>query len=174
MEDVKRWVQRAKHGDAQAFGKLYEQVYKDMYHFALYTLQNEQDAEDAVSDTVVSAYTGIASLRREEAFRSWIFRILYFRCQDRLRDMIRRREREHSLDAEEMDLPQSSAGPEQSAVVRELLFSLPQEERTIIGLHIYGGYGSREIAEMLHMNAATVRSKESRAFAKLRKEGGFI
>lgn len=34
-------------------------------------------------------------------------------------------------------------------------------------MHVFAGYSSREIAGILHMNANTVRSKESRALKKL-------
>lgn len=38
-------VRRAKQGDVDAYGRLYEMVYKDLYRFALFTLKNPQDAE---------------------------------------------------------------------------------------------------------------------------------
>ena len=48
-------IRRAKRGDAEAFGKLYETIYQRMYRYALYTLRNKQDAEDVVSETVMEA-----------------------------------------------------------------------------------------------------------------------
>lgn len=49
----------------------------------------------------------------------------------------------------------------------ELVFELSDEERLIIGMHQFAGYTGREIAEILHMNENTVRSKESRGLKKL-------
>ena len=69
-------IRRAKRGDPKAFSMLYSRNYTDMYRFALYMLGSSHDAEDAVSDTVISAYEGIARLRKDESFRSWIFTIL--------------------------------------------------------------------------------------------------
>lgn len=51
--------------------------------------------------------------------------------------------------------------------VRKLFFELADEERLIISMHQFAGYTSREIAEILHMNENTVRSKESRALKKM-------
>ena len=51
--------------------------------------------------------------------------------------------------------------------LRRQFFRLSDEERLIISMHIFAGYSSTEIAEILHMNANTVRSKESRALKKL-------
>ena len=47
----------AQNGDKAAFQELYQEVYKDLYHYALFVLKNKQDAEDVVADTVVDAFT---------------------------------------------------------------------------------------------------------------------
>ena len=73
MEYNTELTERARAGDIHAFAQLYETIYRDLYRFALYTLKNSHDAEDAVSDTVTDAFGQIASLRRPEAFRSWMF-----------------------------------------------------------------------------------------------------
>ena len=49
-------IQRAKRGDIKAFSELYSRIYVELYRFALYTLKHPQEAEDAVSDTVMAAY----------------------------------------------------------------------------------------------------------------------
>lgn len=60
MEDATSLVLRAKDGDVHAFAGLYAQIYKDLYRFAVCTLQNLHDAEDAVSETVLDAFSQIA------------------------------------------------------------------------------------------------------------------
>ena len=45
-------VKRAKKGDSEAFSKLYAQIYKELYYYALCNLDNSYDAADAVSDAV--------------------------------------------------------------------------------------------------------------------------
>ena len=74
-------VKRARKKDVKAFSKLYENVYKDLYYFALYMMKNPQDAEDVVSETVLSVYENIYSLQKDEAFRGWIFKILSNVCK---------------------------------------------------------------------------------------------
>ena len=85
-------VKKAKCGDAAAFAGLYQQVYADLYRFALYTLKNKADAEDAVSETVTEAFSSIDRLRKADSFKAWIFRILYYKCKDRLREYTRKTE----------------------------------------------------------------------------------
>ena len=45
--------------DAIAFKELYKTVYQDLYRFALCMMHHPQDAEDAVSEAVLSAYENI-------------------------------------------------------------------------------------------------------------------
>lgn len=165
MENYFQLVKAAKHGDTDAFATLYSTVYQDMYRFALYILRHPADAEDAVSETVVEAFAGIKKLRMEEAFRSWVFKILSNRCKSKLREYSKKTEEltEEILEQENC----KKEGPEEAALCRQLFFTLPEEERLIIGLHLFCGYKSREIAEILHMNENTLRSKESRAIQKL-------
>lgn len=163
MENYLNLVKRAKQGDTEAFATLYEEIYENMYRFALYTLRHTADAEDVVSETVMDAFASIGKLRSEEAFKSWIFQILSNKCKDKLREYSKKT---YELD-ETITETQAVTGPEDSAIVRRSFFELPHEERIIIGMHLFCGYKSREIAEILHMNENTVRSKESRGLKKL-------
>lgn len=163
MEKERLLVKRAKRGDTEAFASLYSEVYQDMYRFAFYTLGNREDSKDAVSEAVLSAFSSIKNLRKEEAFRSWIFRILFVKCKERRREYANQ-----TLELDEAALNTAFLeGPEEHTLVRKAFFELDQEERLLIGMHLFCGYKSREIAELLHMNENTVRSKESRALKKM-------
>ena len=166
MDNYLQQVKKAKQGDTEAFAALYAEIYENMYRFALYTLRNSADAEDVVSEAVVDAFAAIGTLRQEEAFYGWIYRILTNKCKDKLREYSRKTE---ELD-EEAEWLSRREGPEEAAVVRRLFFALEDEERLIIGMHLFCGYKTREIADILHMNENTVRSKESRGLKRLAKQ----
>lgn len=173
MEDYLKLVKAARRGDTQAFAMLYEEVYEDMYRFALYTLKHTQDAEDMVSETVTAAFASIKKLRSPEAFRSWIFRILSNKCKERLREYARgtislEAHRECSSEEETgFSRTPPKGDMEEHIIVRKLFFELEDEERLIIAMHLFGGYKSREIARLLNMNENTVRSRESRGLKKM-------
>lgn len=76
--------------DIWSFTDQYKLVYKDLYRFALCMMRHPQDAEDAVSEAVLSAYENIHKLRKEEAFKSWIFQILANVCKKKLKSADRR------------------------------------------------------------------------------------
>ena len=88
MDSYLELVRRARKQDASAFARLYQEIYKDLYKFALYTLKDPHDAEDVVSDTVMDAYAGIKGLKKEESFRAWIFRILSNKCRRKLKEYV--------------------------------------------------------------------------------------
>jgi len=154
-------VKRAKKQDTKAFSKLYETVYQDMYHYALYMLKHSQDAEDVVSATVISAFENIVKLRKDERFRSWIFKILTNQCKRKLMA----NHRQIPTDEE----PDLLVHHDFSAThdVKEALSELSDEERLIISLSVFCGYNSKEIGEQLSLNPNTVRSKRSRALGKM-------
>lgn len=155
-------IRRAKKGDAKAFAELYARIYKDLYKFAYYMMRQQQDAEDAVSDTVITAFENMGKLKREESFRNWMFTILANKCRKKLCGREYNEELAENLMAEETDFVQTQD-------VREAFLSLEEKDRLIVGWSVLGGYSSDEISSVLAMNAATVRSRKKRALERLRR-----
>lgn len=152
--------------DRTKFQELYEMVYQDLYRYALCLLRNAHDAEDCVSEAVIAAYENIGRLRREEAFKSWIFTILANVCKKHLKQRSR-------LMVAEAETFEQLAAPAPDADlpldVARAFAVLSEEEKMIIGLSVYAGYNSREIGACLRKKPSTVRSKRSRALAKLER-----
>ena len=144
--------------------ELYQTVYKDLYHLAYYYLGNPQDAQDAVQDAVLKAYENFGKLRKEEAFRQWIFKILVNCCRGYLRS--RKRQEQPLADTEAAYELSLTSGTE----MRELLACLADEERLIVALTVFGGYKGEDIAGILGRKHSTGRSKYRRALKKLEKE----
>ena len=59
----------------EEFMRHYEEVYPQMYRTALYYMRNQQEAEDAVQDAVLTAYEKFHQLRDKEKFAPWIMQI---------------------------------------------------------------------------------------------------
>ena len=151
--------------DAKTFAQMYETVYVDLYRFSLCMMQNQQEAEDAVSEAVVAAYENIGKLKKPDAFRSWIFTIVSNICKKRLKKEAARRD----YFGEETYVQAAYEDPDVGLAVdvRKAFFLLEEEEQTIVGLSVFGGYNSKEIGDALKMNPNTVRSKRSRALQKM-------
>lgn len=165
-ENFQNDVKLAVNGDSEAFSRLYAEVYQDLYHTAFYSLRNQHDAADAVSETVLDAFSSIRKLRDEKAFRSWIFKILsakikkkqaeYSNSSSDIEDISEYEESLHSMfDFEHLE-------------VAEAVYKLDDEERLVLSLSVLNGYSSREISQVSGINDNTVRSKLSRAKEKLK------
>lgn len=161
--------------DKSAFEEHYRQVYRDLYRFAWYTLKNEADAEDAVSDAVMDAWKGLHTLRDDGAFRAWIFKILAAKCKRKLKEYVSRTVsldegvagQEDSVTRMDMLEAENTGSLDEAQDVREAYRELEEEEKLIVSLSVFGGYNSKEIGEYLELKDTTVRSKLSRAIGKM-------
>lgn len=160
-------IKRAKDGDTKAFAALYERIYVDLYRFALYTMRHPQDAEDAVSEAVVAAYKNIGKLQKETSFKSWMFTILSNKCKKKFTDQSR--EDVSLMDEQVQDTLTGEHDFTGNHDLHKALGELTEEERLILLLMVLAGYNSKEVGEMLGINANTVRSKQSRSLEKMRQ-----
>lgn len=166
---INELVTLAKSGDAEAFGELYEIYNKEMYRYACCVTGSKELAEDAVSDAVLSAFEQIGSLKKPEAFKGWLFRILCAACKRRYTES-RQKTALVYLDDEnrsEND-PDKTYDFDLSIDLRKALDSLGEDEREIITLKVIGNYKSHEIAKITGYPASTVRSKLKRALKKMK------
>ncbi|MCI9510684.1 MAG: sigma-70 family RNA polymerase sigma factor [Angelakisella sp.] len=166
MQFAQSDVTKAKAGDREAFGRLYDAVAKDLYRAALYTLGNPQDAEDIVAETFLEAWKGIHTIREEASFRQWIMRILSIRCKRRIGGYVKEKGNIDIEDYIEEGVPDDTAP---RAEVREAMGRLSPEERQIVVLSVLEGYAMREIGEILGLPQGTVSSKLHRTLKKLRR-----
>lgn len=149
---------------------------------ALHYLRDAADADEAVQDAFVKAFTHIASYKDEWPFEVWFTRILINGCLDRLKAR-RRRDRwiVPMIDPGTGDrdvsalMPSRDINPEDSVLLNErrqrlwnALGTLPERQRTIFMLSHYEGYSSKEVSAMTGLNESTVRVHLFRAIRKLR------
>lgn len=156
--------------DAEIFTRLYSEAVKDLYKFALYLLKYKEDAEDAVSETALDAFSQMEQLRDEKLFRNWIMKILVNKCRRKLKEYaINRVETTEDIARVSDGMASKEARPDGfwRLGLKEMLMTLNNEERFIVCLSVLGGYKGEEIADILHINPVTLRSKKKRALAKL-------
>lgn len=165
-EEIKAHVLLARNGDTAAFCKLYELYYKDMYRFAYYTLGNEQDVEDVISETVLDAFSGIRNLKKPESFKAWIFRILSIKCKRQMAVYVSHRENIKPAVSEDSFTTEDHPYA-RNLDVQAAFSALNETEKLIVSLMVFAGYNSRETAKILNSREGTVRSAKSRAFAKM-------
>lgn len=157
-------------GRSEAFGTLVERYDRAVYHLALRTLRDRDEAADAAQEAFFKAYRSLRTFKPEAKFSTWIFSITYHACCDRLA----RRKRFSNEEMPERADP--SAGPESEAIagdearrLRAAIDALPEKYRTVITLYHLQGKQYEEIASVLQMPLGTVKTHLFRAKEQLRK-----
>lgn len=152
-------VKRAKGREADAFTQLIQQNMKDLYRVAVSILMNDEDAADAIQDTILACWEKIGSLKRPEYFRTWMTRILINKCCDI------RRKNQRTASLEEWEEP--AAEDHYNLEWKEALSVLDEPHRLVIELFYGEGYRTEEIANILRIPKSTVQTRLWRGRKKL-------
>jgi RNA polymerase sigma-70 factor (ECF subfamily) len=167
----------------QRFSELIERHQRRAVRIAFHYLRESADADEAVQDAFVKAYTHLGTFREELPFEIWFTRILINGCLDRLK-MRRRREKwlappvtdAYGTERDPAEyLPSRGPSPEEHVLSNErrrqlagALARLPERQRLIFMLSHYEGRSSREVSALTGLNESTVRVHLFRAIRRLR------
>ena len=134
-----------------------------VYRLALCRLQNAADAEDVYQDVFLRLLGEEARDWDGEYLKAWLLRTALNRCVDVQRFRLRRPAL--SLD----EVPElAHPADDGAAELWEAVSRLPEGERTAVPRHYAEGYRTEEIAAMLRVPAATVRTRLRRARMRLK------
>ena len=150
---------------------------------AWHYLRDVAEADEAVQDAFVKAYSHIKSFQRNLSFEVWLTRILINGCLDRQKARMRRSRwilpaadaGRRDQDAIEHATRPSERSPEAQLLAREwreqlvaAVQKLPDRQRLVFMLCHYSDHSTRDVAEMTGLNESTVRVHLFRAIRKLR------
>ena len=158
-------VIRCQQGEKKAFELIVELWHKPLLVFALRYLDQETDALDAVQETWIAAIRGLNRLQNPSRFVSWLFRILTYKCIDR----VRKRQAEERLLEKATIKPESAEISNESESLSQAIQSLSDEHRILISLRFGQELQIGQIASMLSIPEGTVKSRLHRALARLRE-----
>lgn len=165
----KELIKKAKKGDKLAFEKIIDYYQNTLYKVARTKLNSIEDIEDAIQETIISAYKSIHKLYNISKIKSWLITILINQCnyiykQKQKNDTI-------SFDLiEEKNYIENSSKINSNLEFESLLKLLNNDERTILFLFYSEKYKSKEIGKILNINDSTIRSIISRAKKKIEKK----
>jgi RNA polymerase sigma-70 factor (ECF subfamily) len=170
-------VDRARAGDPDAWELLYRRAYPRLIAYARRRLAAQEQAEEAVSETMVRAMDMITRYRpRPVGIEAWLFGIARHVVLEAYRAGARQRPVDPAHLAAEPVLPVGE-DPE-SAILhseeRRLLaraFSrLSPQDQDVLELRVLSGLGAEQVGEMTGRRPGAVRTAQSRALARLRVE----
>jgi RNA polymerase sigma-70 factor, ECF subfamily len=154
-------------GDRFAFEELFYRHQRQLYRLAQITSRNPEDAADALQDAMLSAHRKAPAFRHDASVSSWLYRIVVNACLDRLR-----RNKTHAatpLDDDACQLGDPTPRVDTALVVERALLRLPIDQRAVVVAVDMQGFSVAETARLLGVPEGTVKSRCSRARAKLAK-----
>ncbi|WP_020387324.1 sigma-70 family RNA polymerase sigma factor [Kribbella catacumbae] len=189
-------ISRARAGDGEAFRELTEPYRRELQVHCYRMLGSLHDAEDALQDTLLAAWRGIADFEGRASIRTWLYRIATNRCLNARRSASRRPAEQWSMPSVEPPEPtrygevawlepypdalldgavalSPETGVEQSESI-SLAFvaavqALPPRQVAVLILREVLGFRASEVAEMLDSTVESVSSALKRARAGLRR-----
>jgi RNA polymerase sigma-70 factor (ECF subfamily) len=169
-------VRAAQAGDLDAFGALVAPHAQVLFRLACHVTADPGEAEDAVQEGLIRAHGAIGRFRDDAPFRPWLLRIVYNESRSRVRARGRRGrllERLHVRPERHAPDPMLEAlANETRDEVARVLAGMRAEDREVIVLRYFLGLDEGEMAATLGCARGTVKSRLSRALARMREALG--
>ncbi len=154
VEDA-AWVEAARAGDEQAFGRLFDRWFDPVYDVAWRIVRNADTAAEVAQDVFLAAWQGLDGLEQPGSFGGWVRRIARNRALNRL-DRERRstpddEQAAAALDrsAPDVDLSAALGERDQRELVWAAASALGERDASLLDLHLRHGFGAGEIAREL-------------------------
>ena len=152
-------------GHDEAFGVIHDRYRQRLFAYTRQMLPgSRQDAEDALQDVFVRAYSGLRANDRELALRGWLYRVAHNRCIDEIRRPAPPAPELMEFVRAPMHDPIAEA--EQRESLRRLIADLrrlPEQQRSALLMRELGGMSYSELAGALSVSVAAVKSLLVRA-----------
>jgi RNA polymerase sigma-70 factor (ECF subfamily) len=161
------WVTRAKAGDERATACLIGRYRARVVRLAARTLHRSGDSEDVAQDAFIQAFRNLKNLKSDEAFSTWLYRIVIRMCIDRSRRFWWSKETPVDIDDERTQAAESSS--DTKILVEQLLNKLSPANRATLVLRVVEGLEYEEISKILSIPVGTVRSRLCAARVQFRK-----
>ncbi len=171
FEEEELWLEQARQGNKEAFGKLIEAYQAPVFNLAYRMLGNADEAEQAAQEAFIRAWVRLDSYDPAHKFSTWLLSITSNYCIDQIR---KRRAQLLSIDGPLPSHPalmsEGSAGPEdqvvageQQEIVQQLLNTLPPDYREAVVLRYWYDMSYEEIAEVMATSVSAIKSRLFRA-----------
>lgn len=178
-DDRERVARIARSQDVAAHRALFDRYYRRVFGMVRRRLGDDSLAEEVVSDVFFEIWRSADAFRGESLVSTWIFGIAHFKTLSAVRH--RSSKRIASVVPTNVETLHQFAGDGTPAdelvsreAVREALRAierLPESQRRVMELSILEGWSYTEIAEHLGVSENTVKTRVSRARARLRTSG---
>ena len=164
-----------QHGETEVYRILVERYQERVRNLIFSIFHDSEMVDDLAQEIFIKAYEALPAFRLDSSFYTWIYRITVNKCRDEMRRRKIRRflSFQTLVDEANRELVAKLAVPPEERDAKEIvalgLQALPEKFRTAIILKDIDGMSYEEIADVLHCQLGTVKSRLSRARTMLRK-----
>ena len=173
MED-RALAERARCGDIEAYESLVRQYQEIAFRTAYFITHDTAEAEDVAQEAFVKAYLALDRFRPGALFRPWLLQIVGNEARNR-RKAVQRRLKLTLRIGKILPTGDPAPSPEATALTSEqqqtlltALDRLRESDRQVIACRYFLELSQAEIAAVLDCRPGTVKSRLSRALARLR------
>ena len=162
-------IEQCRKGNRSAQLALYKQFATRLYNVCLRIIGNPQDAEEAMQDSFLKAFTRLEQYQAGTSFEAWLQQIAVRTAIDYIRRQLPEGEdlTDDYAELADDDTPDEEELQCSVAQVKAACQQLPAGYRVVLSLYLFEGYDMEEIASILHIRPASVRSQYLRGKRKL-------
>ena len=165
-------VKRSREGDMEAMEATYERYKRPVFNIIYRYTYNRDVAEDLLQDIFIKIFTHLHTLKGDDTFGGWLYRIAINTCYSYLRGEKSRFQKNVPLSEVEGKLEEKiddSGDRMMRKTLEEAIQKLPHKSKTIFLLHDVQGFKHEEIAQTLGCSVGTSKSQLFKARMKIRE-----
>ncbi|WP_027086094.1 sigma-70 family RNA polymerase sigma factor [Cohnella panacarvi] len=164
MNELIEMIIRARQGSKDDFVRMIRLYEKTMYRIAFGMLRSDEDAADAIQETIMAAFRQIHQLQEPRYAQTWLVRILINHCNG----MLKRRSQVIPLYDNDAVTGSSTEHPSDDRLdLYHAIGLLGPDQREAIILHYLEDMPLKEIGELLQLSEGTIKSRLYRARERL-------
>ena len=171
-------IEKCRRNDRKAQLQLYNNYCDGMYSVAKRYLRHDAEAEDAVQDAFIKAFTKMHLFSGDVAFGAWLKKIVIRTCLDVLK-----KRKMNLVDLDSIQLKEPISDEESHWVfsnsisldhIKNAIDKVSQNYKLVLNLYLIEGYDHQEISGILNINEATSRTYLHRGKQKLQQQLNLI
>ena len=172
QNELEEFVRKARAGDKDAFGVLYNKTYNQVFYTVKSMIKDDDAVNDILQDSYVKAFMHMDSFKGDDKFLPWIKQI----AANTARDWLKKKKpmlftdlndddddmafEEQIEDEREENIPEKLIEQKETIrLVREIVDSLPDDQRAVIGMYYYENKSVNDIASAMGASQSAIKSR---------------
>ena len=151
--------------DMHAFEVLYERYADKVLKRCYFICLSSDQSRDLMQEVWIKVFLHLRSFKKEATFQTWLYRLTTNHCLNYMKSRSRADQLLQDIETEQRVSTEANLSVE----VKDILSTIPFEDREILTMKFIAGYTYEEVASLCGMGVSAVKMKVSRVLGRLRK-----